>query len=97
MPFLMSQGFRTPPGLGCCGGGCECGMNGLGLFDDPLNLGSWGWQEWGIVLVGVYVFASLWGDVGSTRRKIRGKRTKSTKRQEAIEKARRKLKDAESL
>lgn len=53
----LQSAFR---GLGCagrCGGMCgSCG--GLGLFDGGMDLSTWGWPEWGIVVLGGYVLAS---------------------------------------
>lgn len=47
---------------GCSGlGGCGCGgtcKGGLGLFDSGMDFTTWGWQEWGIVIVGGYVALS---------------------------------------
>lgn len=54
--------FATPAGQsGIRGLGCGCGCNnpdGMGLFDTGLDFSGWGWQEWGIALLGGYMVAS---------------------------------------
>lgn len=31
----------------------------MGLFDTPFDLASWGWQEWGIAIIGGYALLSM--------------------------------------
>ena len=58
----MAEGFDPVGGLngiGCCascesGGKCE---SGLGLFD-TMDVSTWGWGEWGIVIFGGYMVLS---------------------------------------
>ncbi len=62
--YVSTQGCNT--GLSGCGngGGCSCGGNcgnsqfGLGLFDS-MDFSTWGWMEWGAVLLGGYVLVSV--------------------------------------
>jgi hypothetical protein len=35
-----------------------CGCAGLGLFDSGMDYTQWGWQEWGIVILGGYMVVS---------------------------------------
>jgi hypothetical protein len=51
----------------------------MGIFDTA-DLSQWGWQEWGIILVGGYFVLSLIGDIGAGSRKISSYRSKGRTR-----------------
>lgn len=59
-------------GCGCgCGGHGGCG-GGLGqLFSSGLDFTQWGVGEWAVVAGGVYVVASVLGDVSSGAKKVK--------------------------
>lgn len=45
---------------GCACGGCGMGQpRGMGLFDTPFDLSTWGWPEWGIAILGGYALFSM--------------------------------------
>lgn len=66
-PRLLPGGGLA--GMGACCSACEksggsCGGKGVGLFDDPLNLDSWGAAEYAVAAVGAY---ALWSVFFTTR------------------------------
>jgi len=52
---------------------------GLGLFDS-WDISTWGFGEWGIIAVGLYVLFSFTGDVKRGRRKVKSYRSKRAKK-----------------
>jgi hypothetical protein len=83
-PWMAGTGLRM--GGGCkCGGSCAgCSVmgrhhHGMGIFDTT-DFSQWGWQEWGIILVGGYFVLSLIGDIGAGSRKISSYRSKGRTR-----------------
>ena len=53
--------------------------HGMGIFDS-MDFTTWGWQEWGIIGVGLYFAVSIIGDIGKGSRKISGYRSKGRTR-----------------
>lgn len=91
VPTGMS-GLRR--GLGCAGRDCRCGGacgmgRGLGLFDTPFDLSTWGWQEWGIAIIGGYM---LFSTILTSRRASR-KISKSLGRRRSRAQRRRELQE----
>lgn len=80
-------------GCGCAGLGCS----GLGFFESGLDLSGWGVAEWATVGLGVYVLGSLWADTGRAVSRVRGASRRRAKKSEAVERARRKLAEAQQL
>jgi hypothetical protein len=65
--FLAAPGSRPQPaprllpnggGLGACCSACA-GHKGVGLFDDPFNLDSWGAAEYAVAALGAYALVSM--------------------------------------
>jgi hypothetical protein len=63
---------------------------GLGFFDS-FDLSSWGLAEWGSILVGGYLVASLVGDVGAARKRVRKARSSRQFRKREAERLRKRL------
>lgn len=79
-------GNRGMGGLrGCACGGCGMGLHrGMGLFDTPFDLSTWGWQEWGIAaLAGYALFSMFYTSSRASRaisRSASSRRTRRAKR-----------------
>lgn len=93
LPQLAQSAGLSGLGCGCAGVGCAGA--GLGLFDTGLDLSGWGVTEWALVALGVYVLGSLWSDTGRVVSRARGASRRRQKKAEAVERARRKLAEAE--
>ena len=69
LPIVYSA---KPAGCGCgCGGGCS--KSGLGLFESGLDVSQWGVGEWSTAGIGLYLMASLLGDLGRAKRTVQKK------------------------
>lgn len=55
--YVPTQKCLGVSGLGCVGCDGKCG--GLGLFESGIDISQWGWQEWGLALLGGYVVMSV--------------------------------------
>jgi hypothetical protein len=68
------------PECGC--GGCN---RGLGLFDTPFDLSTWGFGEWAIAIVAGYTIISFISDAMTVKRKISAssRRASSTRKRKA--------------
>ena len=86
---VMDPGAQLPQMVQAKGLGCPCaGGRGLGLFDS-FDFTTWGWQEWLIVIFGVYAIGSLAMDTRSGVSRItkgaRKRRSRKKKIGEATE------------
>jgi hypothetical protein len=87
--YLPAQLALYPQMVQAKGLGCPCaGGRGLGLFDS-FDFTTWGWQEWLIVIFGVYAIGSLAMDTRSGVSRItkgaRKRRSRKKKIGEATE------------
>lgn len=95
---LGLSGLRGVRGLGCadgcqCGGSCGGGMGrgmrggcGMGLFDTPWDLSTWGFAEWGIAaLAGYALFSMFYTSSRASRAISRSSSARRTRRSKQAE------------
>ena len=84
---------------GCSCASCRCGPGmgrhrGLGLFDTPWDLSTWGWQGWGLAALAGYALFSMMLTSGRAQKKISRSFRKRERRRERIRAAREGLREA---
>lgn len=76
-PILGGRGMGCACSGSCGGGGCNKGM---GLFDTPFDVSTWGMQEWAIAGIGAYLLISLLGDLKGAKKRVVRYQRKSARR-----------------